>query len=519
MTRRQPDGFRAPAPGEVIDLVIDNLGVEGQGVGRWRGVAVFVPGALPGEKVRARVTRPGVSRGFIEADLAGVERPSPERVEPACPVARLCGGCQLLALSYPAQLVWKTSVVKEALRRIGGLNEIDVRPCLGAERPLGYRNKAQFPVVSACRPREDRASPDRPGPRRLAAGLYRRRTHDVVPVETCPLQRPVNNRILAAVVRLASEYGVSAYDEDTGRGLLRHILARVSRDGRQAMAVLVTAEPRFPDGRRLAEALRRVVPEVTTVVQNINTRRTNVILGPRNVVLSGPGYITDRLGDLEFRVSATSFFQVNPEQAEVLYGVVAGMAEGARRAADVYCGVGTIALYLASRLGSLKEIVGIEANPAAVRDAAANARANGVDKASFVCGDAAAVLRDMAAARLPLDTVVLDPPRKGCEPEVLAALADLACRRIVYVSCNPATLARDLSVLHDAGYRVAEVQPVDMFPQTTHVECCALLVGQGGSGGRGSGRSGRSGYGGGAGHRIPTGRGRPGPGHGRGSDG
>ncbi len=490
-------------PGQVLELAIDDLGTEGQGIGRAGGAVVFVPGAVPGDRVQARVTRP--HRAFIEAELLAVLDPAPGRVTPACPVAAACGGCHLLALAYPAQLAWKTKAVRAALRRVGHLDGVPVHDCLGAERPLGYRNKAQFPVVAAYKvapggaervgpgagPGSDRRHAggrrrDRHGsPRRcqrgfraepLRAGLYRRGTHDVVPVEDCLLQHPVNNRILAAAVRLASELGVEAYDENTGRGLLRHILARVSSDGREAMAVLVTSGPVFPMGRRLAAALREAVPEVKTVVQNINTSHGSVILGPREVVLSGPGHITDHLGGLRFRVSASSFFQVNPAQAEVLYGVAARMAEGARRAADIYCGVGTITLFLARRLAGLEEIVGVESNPAAVRDAAANARENHVEKATFVAGDAAAVLHDMAQAGLPLDTVILDPPRKGCDPPVLEALKCLACRKIVYVSCNPATLARDLAVLAQGGYRVVEVQPVDMFPQTVHVECCTLLV-------------------------------------------
>jgi len=241
------------------------------------------------------------------------------------------------------------------------------------------------------------------------------------------------------------------------------------------MAVFVTSQVAFPMGRRLAAALQQAVPEVRTVVQNINPRRTNVVLGPRDVVLSGPGHITDTLGGLRFRVSPSSFFQVNPSQTEALYEVVARMASGAQRVADIYCGVGTITLFLAARLKGLEEIVGVELSLAAVRDAAANAKANGIRNAGFICGDAAAVLADMAGAGIPVDTVVLDPPRKGCEPAVLAAVLRLACRRVVYVSCNPATLARDLGILSAGGYLVREAQPVDMFPQTAHVECVARL--------------------------------------------
>lgn len=485
------EGQGLPRPGQVLELIIHDLGSEGQGIGRQDGLVVFVPGAVPGDHVRARVV--AGRRGFLEAELLAVDEPAPGRAAPACPVAANCGGCQLLALSYEDQLAWKTRVVRETLHRVGHLEAVPVHPCLGAQSPYGYRNKAQFPVVAVYRPGKVAHRAGKPRPRAgLRAGLYRRGTHEVIPVDSCLLQHPVNNEILAAAVRLASGLEVPAYDEDTGEGLLRHILARVSSDGGEAMAVFVTSQVTFPMGRRLAAALMGAVPQVKTVVQNVNTRRTNVILGPRDIVLSGRGHISDHLGGLRFRVSASSFFQVNPAQAEVLYGVAARMVEGpaakpARRVADVYCGVGTITLFLATRLPGLEEIVGIESNAVAARDAAVNARANGVDQASFICGDAAAVLRDMARAHVPLDTVVLDPPRKGCEPAVLEALLRLGCRRIVYVSCNPATLARDLAILTSragaggpAGsgraYRVEEVQPVDMFPQTTHVESCTLLV-------------------------------------------
>lgn len=467
-TQKSPHRMPLPQPGQVLELEVTGLNAEGQGVARTGQLVAFVDGALPGERVVARVVRIGGGRRYLLAEVVQTLQPAPTRVAPSCAVGAACGGCQVLSLAYPAQLEWKTGLVREAIRRIAGLAQVEVRPCLGAEAPLGYRNKAQFPVIAGYVRRGGRP--------RLQAGLYRRGTHEVVPVEACLLQRPLNNRIIAEAVRLANEHKVPGYNEDTGRGLLRHILARVSRDGRESMCVLVTADVMFPPGRRIAAALREAVPEVKTVVQNVNTRRTSVILGPRSIVLSGTGFIHDTLGGLRFRVSPSSFFQVNPEQAEVLYGVAAAMVAGARRAADVYCGVGTITLYLATRIDSLESIVGVEANPAAVRDAEANARANKLAKASFVCGDAAAVLRDMATSGYRPDTVILDPPRKGCDGLALDALVDVKPARIVYISCNPATLARDLGVLAAAGYRVDYVQPVDMFPQTTHVECCALVV-------------------------------------------
>jgi len=478
MVSTMTDGTRerpAPGKGEPLTLEVDDLNAQGEGVGRVNGLVVFVPGALPGDVVRVRLgsrrapraggrgpagTHP---RSHAVAELLSVERPSRDRVKAPCAVAEDCGGCQLLALDYRAQLRWKTRVVSEALRRVGHLGGVPVRPCLGARNPLGYRNKAQFPVIAGY------------GPAHLRAGLFRRGTHDVVPVESCALQRPVNNAVLEAAVRLASNLGVRPYDEDTREGLLRHILARVSSDGREAMAVFVTAQAAFPAGRRLAARLMEAVPAVKTVVQNVNTRRTNVILGSRNIVLAGPGHITDHVGGLRFRVSVSSFFQVNPEQAEALYAVVAEMVGGARRVADVYSGVGTITLYLATRVSGIDEVVGIESNPDAVHDAVANARDNHVDNVSFIHGDAARVLRDLATAGAGFDAVVLDPPRKGCEEEVLRALAKLRPARVIYVSCNPATLARDLAWLAGAGFRVGEVRPVDMFPETTHVEAVAMV--------------------------------------------
>jgi 23S rRNA (uracil1939-C5)-methyltransferase len=468
--------------GDPFELTITNLGTEGQGIGRRDGLVVFVPGALPGDRVLARPerSRPGPprratpetapdapdqigKRRFLKAELVRVVSPSDDRVASPCDKSPICGGCDLLSLSYEAQLAWKTGVVREALRRVGGLGEVPVRHCLGATQPLAYRNKAQFPVKSG---RDGRG---------LAVGLYRRGTHDIVPVDNCVLQHPLNNRILSETARLARGLRIPAHNEDTGEGLLRHILARVSSDGREAMVVLVTAKLVFPPGRRLAAGIRQVVPEVKTVVQNVNSRRTNVILGGRDIVLSGSGYIHDCLGGVRLRVSSSAFLQVNPRQAEVLYALVAEWATGARRVADIYCGVGAITLFLAGRLTGLEEIVGVEANPAAVRDAAANARANGISSAVFVVGDASVVLRDMARAGAALDTIVLDPPRKGCEPAVLEALSRLACPRIIYVSCNPATLARDAGILASSGYRVVQAQPVDMFPQTTHVETVALI--------------------------------------------
>ncbi len=446
-------------PGQRIELPIHGLGHSGEGVGRYAGLTVFVPGGAPGDTLDARVVE--VKKNYARAELVTVLVPSPDRAVPPCPVVGECGGCQLQHIAYPAQLALKRQQVVDAVERVGKLTGVVVHPTLGMDDPWRYRTKAQFPVGM------------RGG--RIIAGFFAPGTHRIVDIAACDIQHPLGNRILQVVRDLAQRYGVPIYDERTGRGVLRHVLARVGRGSGEAMAVLVTSGPEFPAGRLIAEALMERVPGLVSVVQNINPEQTNVVLGRKSRVLAGRDSITDNIGDLEFAISPVSFFQVNPAQTEVLYGKAleyAGLT-GVETVFDLYCGIGTISLFLARQA---RTVVGIEVVPDAVADARENAVRNRVANVRYVCGDATVELPRLAAEGTTADVIVLDPPRKGCDEPVLHAMAAMGPSRIVYVSCNPASLARDLGILGGLGYRTVEVQPVDMFPHTAHVESCSLLV-------------------------------------------
>jgi 23S rRNA (uracil1939-C5)-methyltransferase len=446
-------------PGQVIPLEVHGLGHSGEGVGRYEGLTVFVPGGAPGDKLRARVSE--VKKNYARATLVNVVEPSPNRVVPPCPVVGECGGCQLQHIAYPAQLELKRQQVVDAIERIAKLQGVTVHPTLGMGDPWHYRNKAQFPVGA------------RSG--RVVAGFFAPGTHRIVDIEQCEIQHPLGNQIMSTVKELAQKYGVPIYDERAHKGVLRHVLARVGRGTGEAMAVLVTNGPEFPNGTKIARELIEHIPGIVSVVQNVNPDVTNVVLGRKNKLLAGKDHIIDHIDDLEFAISPVSFFQVNPAQTEVLYGKAleyAGLA-GGEQVLDVYCGIGTISLFLARKAG---EVIGIEVVPEAIENAKENAERNGVSNARFICGDAAVEMPRLAEAGVRPAVIVVDPPRKGCDEPVLAAMAATGPERIVYVSCNPASLGRDLAILQGLGYRTVEVQPVDMFPHTAHVECCSLLV-------------------------------------------
>lgn len=455
---KQETAQRPVRPGQEITVTVHGLGSSGEGVARYEGLTIFVPGGAPGDRLLARVQE--VKKNYARAALVRVEEPSPDRVAPPCPVVGECGGCQLQHIAYAAQLRLKRQQVADALERLGKLSGVTVHPTLGMADPWHYRNKAQFPVGW------------RAG--RVIAGFFAPGTHRVVDIDQCQIQHPLGNRIMAEVKALAERYGVRIYDERTHTGVLRHVLARVGRGTGEAMAVLVTNGPDFPHGREIARELMARIPGLVSVVQNINPARTNVVLGRESRVLAGKEHITDYIGDLEFKISPVSFFQVNPAQTEVLYGKAleyAGLT-GTETVIDLYCGIGTISLFLARRC---REVIGIEWVEEAVADARQNAALNGIQNARFIAGDAAVEMPRLAGKGVRADVIVLDPPRKGCDEPVLEAVARMAPRRVVYVSCNPASLARDLGRLAGMGYRTAEVQPVDMFPHTAHVECVARV--------------------------------------------
>ncbi len=440
------------------EILVEDIGVDGEGIGRIDGFTMFVEGALPGEKVRIRATKIGKNFGYGE--LLKIIVPSPDRVNPPCPYSKRCGGCSLQHLSYSAQLKFKTRRVCDALERIGKIEDVKVHDAIGMDNPWRYRNKAQFPVGMAGGS--------------LAIGFFAPRSHDIVDMEKCIINHWANDSVIRIIRDFIQRYSIPVYDEHAHRGIIRHVVTKVGFKTGQVMVVIVTNGKTLPHKDRLVELLKDNIPGIIGIVQNINSKKTNVILGQENITLWGQDHITDILGGLTFKISPLSFFQVNPLQTEVLYGKALEYAglNGTETVIDLYCGIGTISLFLAR---NACKVYGIEEVPQAVRDAWENARINGISNVEFIEGKAEDVIPELVDAGMRADVVVLDPPRKGCDQAVLEALARMAPPRIVYVSCNPATLARDLKFLTEQGYKVIEVQPVDMFPHTTHVECVTWI--------------------------------------------
>ncbi|VBB08558.1 rna methyltransferase trma active site [Lucifera butyrica] len=444
--------------GNTYILDIENLGHSGEGVGRFENFTVFVPYALPGEQVKVRIET--VKKNYAAGRLLEIVKVSPARIEPRCPVFYQCGGCQLQHLDYVSQLAVKRQTVMNAVTRIGKLAGITVHPTLGADNPWFYRNKMQYPVGLLKG--------------ETAVGCYAQGTHEIIETETCFIQNEINNSIARQVKELAAAMKIPVYNETTGRGVLRHVLGRVGTATGEVMVVLVTATEELPQSDKLVAALRGKIPGLVSVIQNVNSKRNNVILGSHSRTLWGQDTIADRLSDFTFRISARSFFQVNTVQAEKLYNQALEYAGLSLQdvAIDAYCGTGTITLFLAKQAA---RVYGIEVVPESIEDARLNARHNGVSNVEFFVGDAVEVMPKLFRQGIRPKTVVVDPPRAGCAPKVLETFAAMEPERIVYVSCNPSSLARDLALLADSGYLAAEIQPVDMFPNTYHVEAIALL--------------------------------------------
>jgi 23S rRNA (uracil1939-C5)-methyltransferase len=451
-----------PRRGDTLTVSVDDLAFGGEGVGRVNGYVVFVRGGLPGDLLRVRITeaRARFARGVIEA----VEHASPDRREPPCPYFGRCGGCRLQHLAYPAQLAFKEKQVRDCLERIGGLPPFELRPILPAPEVYGYRNKMEFTVA--------------PSPAGPAVGLHEADRYDVVlDVDRCLLQSDVMNALLAETRAIARERGLSAYEamaDGTGAGLVRFVTLREGRRTGQAMVNVVAAAPDVEALAPVAHGLRARVPATTSVVLNVNAKKASVAVGTEEHLLLGRDTITEVLGGLEFQISANSFFQTNTVQAEQLFGLVeeACALTGREVLIDLYAGTGAISLLLARRS---RHVYGVELVAAAVDDAMRNARANGIQNCTFLAGEVQHVLPDLVRQGVTADVVVADPPRAGFHPKALGALAALGPARIVYVSCNPATLARDVGDLVRQGYVVEWVQPVDMFPQTPHIEAVARL--------------------------------------------
>lgn len=444
---------------ELVTVKIEDIGTNGEGIGKADGYTLFVKDAVIGDTVEVKVTKAKKNYGY--ARLMQILTPSPYRAEPVCKVARQCGGCQIQQLSYEKQLEFKQAKVRGNLERIGGLKDLLMEPIKGMESPYHYRNKAQFPIGT-----------DKEG--NIITGFYAGRTHQIVPNMDCVIGAEVNEKILKIIIDFMNKNHISAYNEETTQGLVRHVLIRYGRKTGEIMVCLVINGDKIPKSQEMVDNLRQI-PGMTSITLSTNKENTNVIMGKEVKVLWGQGYITDYIGDVKYQISPLSFYQVNPAQTEVLYGLALEFADlkGEETVWDLYCGIGTISLFLAQKA---KQVYGVEIVPQAIEDARRNAEINGIKNASFYVGKAEEVLPEKyEKEQIHADVIVVDPPRKGCEESVLNTMVEMKPDRIVYVSCDSATLARDVKYLGERGYEVKKVQAVDMFAHTVHCEVCVEL--------------------------------------------
>lgn len=442
---------------ETIILNFEDLTHEGNGVGKINGYPLFVPQALPGEEGKVKVVKANKNFGF--GKLLELTKDSPERVEPVCDVK--CNGCGLQHMSYQLQLDMKQNQVKNTMKKVAHLEHVPVHPIIGMDDPLHYRNKVQIPVG------------EKNG--ELITGFYQKRSHRIIEnTETCTTHNEVINEVVKTIRDIANRFGISAYNEETHKGVLRHIMVRTGEETKDIMVVLITRTDELPQQDNLVKELTKAFPHIKSIIHNINHKRTNVIMGDKTKIIWGDEYIHDKIGDITFAISAKSFYQVNPPQTKKLYDKALEYADidSKDSVIDAYCGIGTISLFLAQKA---RKVYGVEIVPEAITDAKKNANMNGIKNTEFYVGEAEKVMPWWKAQGLDPDVIVVDPPRKGCDEELLKAMVAMQPKRIVYVSCNPSTLARDLRILEDSGFQTQEVQPIDMFPQTAHVECVAWL--------------------------------------------
>ena len=444
---------------DLVTLEIEDCGIDGEGIGKADGFTVFVKDAVIGDTVTAKIIKAKKNYGY--GRLMEVLKPSPYRVEPKCEFARQCGGCQLQALSYDQQLVFKTNKVKGHLERIGGFTDIPMEPIIGMDELFHYRNKAQFPVG---RNKEGK----------IVTGFYAGRTHNIIENRDCALGVPENKEVLDRVIAHMEKYGIEPYNEATGKGLVRHVLIRYGYFTKEVMVCLILNGNKIPKEEQLVKSLCEI-PGMTSITINVNKKRSNVILGEEICLLWGQEYITDRIGDISYQISPLSFYQVNPMQTQKLYAKALEYADlhGQETVWDLYCGIGTISLFLAQKA---KFVRGVEIVPAAIENAKENAKLNGLENTEFFVGKAEEVLpREYKKNGVYADVIVVDPPRKGCDETLLETMVEMNPERIVYVSCDSATLARDLKYLCERGYELRKVCPVDQFGMTVHVETVVLL--------------------------------------------
>lgn len=441
----------------VVDIV--DIGQGGVGIGKYDGFTVFVDGGLINDRIKVRINKS--KKNYAVGDIVEIIEESPFRVKRKCSDnLKDCGGCQIQELDYQKQLDIKTNEVKQVISRIGKLEDVVIHDTLGMEEPVRYRNKAQFPIQKVNN--------------NPLIGFYKKKSHDIIPTDKCIIQHEINDKIMKIIKTYINAYKVSVYDEKTHTGVLRHLVTKVGFTTNEVMVVLVANGKKLPYLKELASVLEENVPGFKTLVVNVNREKTNVILGRENIVVYGDGKINDYIGELVFEISPLSFFQVNPVQTEVLYNKALEYADLKENDTvfDIYCGIGTISLFLAQKA---KKVYGIEIVEDAIKDAKINANLNNLDNVEFYVGKAEEVVPKMYKEGKTANVVVVDPPRKGCDEKVLDTIVSMKPDRVVYVSCNPSTLARDLAYLDERGYKCLEVQPVDMFPHTMHVEAVAKL--------------------------------------------
>ncbi|OCA82599.1 23S rRNA (uracil(1939)-C(5))-methyltransferase RlmD [Bacillus sp. FJAT-27986] len=447
--------------GQEILLTIKRLGINGEGVGYYKRQVVFVPGALPDEIVEVKITKvhPKYSEGLVKK----IKKASPHRVEAPCPVYDVCGGCQLQHLEYSQQLKEKRDIVIQSLERHSqyDASNVDIRPTIGMENPWNYRNKNQFQVGT-----------NETG--KLIAGLYAANTHNLIDIPNCIVQHEATNKVTRTVLDILQEFGLPSYDEKKKSGIVKTVVTRVGFSSDQVQVVIITISEKLPKKRQIIEEINKRLPEVVSIVQNVNKEQTPLIFGEKTIHLWGEEAIEEELGDLSYELSARTFFQLNPVQTVKLYDEVkkAARLHGHERVVDAYCGVGTIGLWLAD---FCKEVRGMDVIPESIEDAIQNAKKHHMDNVSFEVGKAEVLMPKWLREGWKPDVVVVDPPRSGLDHKLMDAILRTRPRKIVYVSCNPSTLAKDLDYL-SKKYRPKYIQPVDMFPQTSHIECVVEIM-------------------------------------------
>ena len=437
--------------GTCVDFTYD-----GKGIVKKDNRVVFVEGALKGEELEIEIVYESKSQTL--GKIIKILKSSPYRAKPFCPLAKDCGGCSFQHLQYEKQLEFKTEHVQDCINKFSKLN-VKVKNCIGMKNPFNYRNKSQVPFSMEKK--------------QIRYGFYKQNTHTIIQMDKCAIQTQEADEILKTICDLMKKYRLNAYEEDKRKGILRHVLIKKGFSTNQVMVVLITNVNSFPNRKELVKELVKKHPNIKTVIQNINSRDTNVILGEKEMILHGNGYIEDILLGIKFKISSKSFYQVNPVQTQTLYSKAIELAELSNkdRILDTYCGIGTIGL-IASK--NVEEVIGVEIVKDAIKDAKNNAILNNISNAHFVLADASDFMVDLAKTSEKIDVVFVDPPRKGCDERFLSSIMKLSPKKIIYISCNPSTLARDLGILKEK-YNILEVQPVDMFPHTYHIETIALL--------------------------------------------